>query len=248
MDLIKLDNVSYSINSKAILRNVDLQIRKNDFIGVIGPNGGGKTTLIKILLGILKPNQGSVFYRNDLNIKYVPQFSNFEKTFPIKVLDVVLSGLENGKLKAFRRYTENEKNHAVSLLDKLEIADLKDRQIGGLSGGQMQKVLILRGIISNPDIILLDEPTASIDTKSKNTIYSYLKELNKDMAIFLVTHDMAVISSYVKTVGCLNIDFHYHNDKHLDSESLEKTFGCPIDLIAHGYPHRILPKHWGDLQ
>ncbi|MCT4633057.1 MAG: metal ABC transporter ATP-binding protein [Firmicutes bacterium] len=248
MDLIKLNNVSYSIDRKAILRNINLQINRNDFIGVIGPNGGGKTTLIKILLGIIKPSEGKVLSENGLNVKYVPQFSNFEKTFPIKVIDVVLSGLERGNLKPFRRYSKEEKEYAMSLLEKLEIGDLKDRQIGGLSGGQMQKVLILRGIISKPDLILLDEPTASIDTKSKNTIYSYLKELNKDMAIFLVTHDMAVISSYVKTVGCLNIDFHYHNDKQLDQESLEKTFGCPIDLIAHGYPHRVLPKHWGDIE
>lgn len=247
MNLIELRNISYSIEEKQILRNINLKISKDDFIGVIGPNGGGKTTLIKVLLGLIQADSGDVIPKKNLNIKYVPQFSNFEKTFPIKVIDVVLSGLENGKIKAFRKYSKEEIILGESLLEKLEILDLKNRQIGGLSGGQMQKVLLLRGIISKPDLILLDEPTASIDTKSKNTIYKYLKELNQDMAIFLVTHDMAVISSYVKTVGCLNINFHYHNNKELDKDSLEKTFGCPIDLIAHGQPHRILPKHWEDM-
>jgi zinc transport system ATP-binding protein len=143
----------------------------------------------------------------------------------------------------FRRYTLQDKEAVRELLNRLNIYDLRDRQIGRLSAGQLQRVLIARALALEPKIILLDEPTASLDSKSRTQIYSILSELNKYMTIILVTHDMGAVSSYVKSIACLNTKLYYHGEPELNSTLVSKIYGCPVDLIAHGVPHRVLQEH-----
>lgn len=242
---IKINNVSVYYGSECILDNINLNIRNKEFLGIIGPNGGGKTTLLKLLLGIVKPTKGSVKVRQGCTIGYVPQFTSFDKGFPIKVMDVVLMGLTPQKLHLFHKFSGKDVSLAEKIMKELDIFEYKDRQIGQLSGGQLQKVLIARALINKPDILLLDEPTASIDANSKTEIYHLLNTLKKDMTIVIVSHDIGVIFSYIDSIACLNKTLYYHgNDPKLNHNTLEKIYGCPVELVAHwDTPHRVFRPH-----
>jgi len=203
------------------------------------------------LLGLIKPVEGKIKI-HDMSIEesrqkgfigYVPQITSFDKYFPINVLDVVLSGMLKGKIQFFKRFSKAEKETALELLDRLGISKIYKNQIGELSGGQIQKVMIARALAVNPKIMFLDEPTSSVDVHSKDEIFDFLKELNRDMTIIVVTHDMAALSTYFKNVACLNKTIHYHGEKELSGETITKTFGCNIDLISHGVPHRVFEVH-----
>lgn len=234
------------------LENINITIKQNEFLGIIGPNGGGKTTLLKVILGLLKPSKGTVNIfgvppqKGNRFAGYVPQFMKFDKHFPINVMDTVLMGRLSAHEGLIRRYSNYDKEIAQSFMHKLEIYDLRKRQIGQLSGGQLQRVLIARALTSEPRILLLDEPTASVDSMYKMQIYEILKQINKDIAVVIVTHDLGVVSSYVKTVACLNRTMYYHGDAEINDNIVEKMYGCPIDLIGHGIPHRVLREHGGD--
>ncbi|NOX71972.1 MAG: ABC transporter ATP-binding protein [Candidatus Micrarchaeota archaeon] len=241
-NIITINNVSLSYNGHDILKDVTFNIKKGNFLGLIGPNGGGKTTLLKIILGLIKPTKGNVIVADDANIGYVPQFSNFDLDFPIDVWDVILSARIKGK-KPWSRMNENDRKVASGVLKKFGIYDIRKRQIGELSGGQKQRVLIARALATEPDILLLDEPTASVDTVSGEKIYDTLKELNaKGMTIILVSHDVGVLSKYVRDVACVNVWLFGHGDKKLTGEMMDKAYACPIDIIAHGHPHRVFEK------
>lgn len=232
MSAIEIKNLSVHYGSVCALQNVNLIIENNEFVGIIGPNGGGKTTLIKVILGLLKHSGGNIKINNNAKIGYVPQFTAFDRNFPINVLDVVLMGGLSNKIKIFKRHSKNDILYAKSIMEKLDILKFKDRQIGQLSGGQLQKVLIARALFSNPKILILDEPTASIDSKTKKEIYELLKELNKEKTILIVSHDMEDIFHYIDSVICVNKTLHYHgNDKKLDKNTLEKVYGCPVNLF-----------------
>lgn len=219
-----------------------------DFLGIIGPNGGGKTTLLKVILGLINPSRGSVTVLGDSPersrryIGYVPQISQFDREFPVTVLDVVLMG-RLGRKGILRRYSEEDKRVAYEVLESVEMLELKDNQIGKLSGGQLQRVLLARALASDPKILLLDEPTASIDEPTKTELYELLKNLNRKVTIVLVSHDIGVISSHVDKIACINRKLFYHGSKEIEAEIIEKTYQCPVDLIAHGVPHRVLRKH-----
>lgn len=237
--------VGYSAN-KAVLRNINFEVHSNDFIGIIGPNGGGKSTLLKVILGQLQPQKGSISYKwgdNSLqHMGYLPQFSSIDKVFPIRVLDVVLSGLM-GKKRIFSRYTHNDKNSALELLEFVNLAKFAYRPIGQLSGGQIQRVFLCRAIINQPAILILDEPNTYVDKHFEGELYELLKKLNKKMAILLVSHDIGIISTIVKTIACVNEELHYHQTNKISPEILE-TYNCPIELITHGHvPHRVLYNH-----
>lgn len=246
---ININNLSVQYNNMYVLSNINLDIVENDFLAVIGPNGGGKSTLVKTILGIVKSYYGTIKIFGQkpeeyhLPIGYVPQFSSFNKDFPIRVIDVILTGRLSGKITLFHHYTERDYEIVENLMEKLDIVHLKQRQIGQLSGGQLQKVLIARALATKPEILLLDEPTASVDTDSKTCIYEFLKDINPSMTIVVVTHDTAAISSYIKNIACLNKKLYYHGEPELDSSLVQKIFGCPVDLIAHGVPHRVLKSH-----
>ncbi|MDU4962175.1 MAG: ABC transporter ATP-binding protein [Sporomusaceae bacterium] len=249
MNAIECKQVSVWYDDVCALDAVSLTVPEGDFLGIIGPNGGGKSTLLKTLLGLLEPASGSIaiFGKKPAEasrlIGYVPQFSRFDRRFPASVMDVALMGRLPARLTAFFSYSRHDRQYVETLLEQLEIADLKDRQIGRLSGGQLQRVLIARALAAEPRLLLLDEPTASVDTRSKEQIYQLLKELNRHLTVVIVTHDVGVISSHIRTVACLNQQLHYHGEPELTGGLVEQVFGCPVDLLAHGAPHRVLKEH-----
>ncbi|MBS4535746.1 metal ABC transporter ATP-binding protein [Clostridium sp. D2Q-14] len=248
MAIIKVKDLCVDYGHVRVLENINLNVNKGEFLGIIGPNGGGKTTLLKVLLGLIKPTKGELKVNNKRPIGYVPQFSNFDRGFPISVLDVILLGALDGKIKFLHKFKKDQIRKAEDIMDSLEILDFKDRQISQLSGGQLQKVLIARALMVEPEIMILDEPTASLDANAKTDIYNLLKKLNKDKTIIVVSHDMGVINSYIDTVACLNKHLHYHgDDTKLNKNTLEKVYGCPVELVAHGpTPHRVLRVHEED--
>ncbi len=242
---LELDDVSVKYGEQNVLKDVSLQLDKGDFIGIIGPNGGGKTTLLKTILGLIDNYQGTVLVNGSPpgshkhTVGYVPQHSKFDMKFPIRVWDVVLMG-RLGTLGYRPFYTKKDKELAHSALESVDMLEYRDRQISKLSGGQLQRILIARALTTEPSLLLLDEPTASIDEKMKGSIYSLLLELKKKgITVVLVTHDIGVISSYVEKVGCLNKYLIYHGNGELSPDMLEAAYECPIDLIAHGLPHRV---------
>lgn len=241
--IAKLEHITAGYNGEAVLRDVSLSIRPHDFIGVIGPNGGGKTTMIKVLLGVLQPFKGQVsFPSGKIKIGYLPQASQIDRTFPISVQEVVQSGL---KLRSqwWPILKKEQKKEVLDLLDKTGLVEYKDSPIGALSGGQLQRTLLCRALINQPDLLVLDEPNTYVDKNFEGELYKWLQELNKEMAILLVSHDVGTISSMVKTIACVNGQLHYHSSNTLTAELL-KVYNCPIDVIAHGpIPHRVLKKH-----
>ncbi|MBU1095289.1 MAG: ABC transporter ATP-binding protein [Bacteroidetes bacterium] len=240
--IIELENVYVHYGKTLALEDVNLKINQKEFLGIIGPNGGGKTTLLKVLTGLIKPNRGSVkICGKSLSdtkgfIGYVPQFNSFDNTYPISVNDVVRMGRLTKK-------SNNDLEIINDALNTVEIYNLRKEQIGNLSGGQKQRVLIARALASEPKVLLLDEPTASIDTKTGTSVYELLNKLNETATIILVSHDIGAISKYVKKIACLNKKLLYHDSKEITKEMLESAYQCPVDLIAHGVPHRVLEHH-----
>jgi len=244
MNIIEMKNVSVSYGNVLALDNVSFSIKKGSFVGVIGPNGGGKTTLIKVLLGLIKPDKGEVYIHGDKPIGYVPQFNSFEKKFPITVCKVILMGSMSYRKTIFHKYTKQDKEKSLETMKFLGIENLHHRLINQLSGGQLQKVLIARALMTDPDILILDEPTASIDSQSRTDIHNLFNDLKGKKTIIMISHDIGSISSYIDSVACLNVELHYHEDGKLTEETITKVYGCPVDMISHGVPHRIFPEHF----
>ena len=247
-EVITLHHVWAGYGTTPILEDINLVVKELDFIGLIGPNGGGKTTLLKVLLGLISPERGEVKIMGHSVVKgrryigYVPQLLEFDRDFPLRVEDVVRMG-RLGKRRLLQRYNRKDEGIVTWGLEQVGMADLRDRSIGQLSGGERQRVYIARALASEPRILLLDEPTANVDTKVQNSIYELLGELNQSLTILMVSHDIGAVSTYVKTVGCLNHRLFYHNDKLITPEMIEQTYKCPVDLIAHGVPHRVFSQH-----
>jgi zinc transport system ATP-binding protein len=247
-EVISVQHLWATYDSEPVLEDINLSIEKLDYIGLIGPNGGGKTTLLKVLLGLLPPTRGQVCVMGKpvkearRDIGYVPQSVQFDRDFPISVWDVVRMG-RLGRRRLLQRYTAEDDQVVAEALRSANMLDLRDRPIGALSGGQRQRVYIARALATEPKILLLDEPMASVDPQVSASIYELLRQLNEHITILLVSHDMSAISSHVKTVGCLNRRLFYHGGKQITPDMLEAAYRCPIDLIAHGVPHRVFPEH-----
>ncbi|MBK5722852.1 ABC transporter ATP-binding protein [Dysgonomonas sp. Marseille-P4677] len=244
-------SVGYDDNPN-VLKNVNLDVFQNDFLGIIGPNGGGKTTLLKTILGLVKPMGGSIsFYRNNLkidkiNIGYLPQINQIDKKFPISVYDVILSGLTI-KRSIFSPYTKQQKDRVGEVARQMGLDKLIDRSIGALSGGQLQRALLGRAIIDGPDMLVLDEPNSYVDKRFETDFYKILEDINKNTAIILVSHDVGTVVSLVKNIACVNEGLHYHSGTNVTSEWLQESYSsCPIEIVGHGdFPHRVLEKHEG---
>ncbi|MEB3309765.1 MAG: metal ABC transporter ATP-binding protein [Snowella sp.] len=247
-EIISIRNLWANYGVEMVLENINLSVRELDFLGIIGPNGGGKTTLLKVLLGLHQPAQGNIqilgkpVEQGRKYIGYVPQFVNCDHSFPISVWDVVKMG-RLGKRRLFQRYTKQDNEKVAEVLNLVDLYSLRHRAIGELSGGQRQRVYIARALATEPKILILDEPTASVDPQIRTSIYSLLEELNQWITILMISHDVGAIARYVKTVGCLNRRLHYHREKLLTQTMLEEAYQCPVDLIAHGLPHRVFSDH-----
>lgn len=242
-------NVSFFYRAEAAVDNVSLAIDEGDFLGIIGPNGGGKTTLLRLILGVLRPASGSIRLlggdpaQTRIAAGYVPQETSSNKELPISVRDAVRMGL-SARRGAGRRFSKEDKRQADLLIETFGLTLFRNRRIGELSGGQRQKVLLARALVSGPRILFLDEPTASIDATGTDEIYRHLEQLNKaGTTVVLVTHNVGVVSRYIKSIACINRELYFHPDGKLDQETVNKTFGCPVDLIAHGIPHRVYHDH-----
>lgn len=245
---VEFKNVYVRLGNAVVLEDITFKIADKEFLGIIGPNGGGKTTLIKTLLGLIKPFKGEVKVFGEApesaskHIGYVPQFSTFDMTYPISVYNVVLMGrmaVKGGK----KGFNSNDEEVVKQSLEKVNLINLSEKLIGNLSGGEKQRVLIARALASEPKLLLLDEPTASIDSNTGVLFYDLLQNLNKEITVIIISHDIGAISKYVKKIGCLNKTFVYHDSKDLTKEMIEMAYHCPIDLIAHGVPHRVLAEH-----
>lgn len=249
---IHIEKLTVSYDRAVALKDVRLDVIDGEYIGIIGPNGGGKSTLLKSIMGLIDIDSGKIEIfgkppkENRHLIGYVPQNVEFDRNFPMNVTEVVLTGMLKKGLKPFRKYSEKEILFAHELLEKVGISKLKHNHISALSGGEFQKMLIARALAVDPKILLLDEPTASVDASSRAHIYDLLDTLNKDITIILVTHDLLAISSRVGKIACLNVDLVYHGDSELSEETVSNLYGCPVDLIAHGVPHRVLKVHNGE--
>ena len=245
---LEIKDLSAGYEGEIIIKDIDLDIDHGEFFGLIGPNGGGKSTLLKAILGLIEPIKGSIriYGKPPVSgrkfIGYVPQYSTFDKDFPINVKNVVMMGRRRNKgLKPW--YSRKDFDVVKDSLSQVNMLEYMDRHIDALSGGQKQRVFIARALATSPRMLLLDEPTASVDAQVEESIYKLLTDLNKEITIILVTHDIGVISSYVSTVACLNKHMFSNNDRMITSEMLEEAYQCPVDLIAHGVPHRVLPPH-----
>ena len=244
--VISLRNLTYAFNGSPVLKDVSLDVHEKDFTALIGPNGGGKTTLIKVMLGLLKPDQGTITVFNapplsvSHRIGYVPQNIHINQDFPICALEVVLMG----RLKKHRRPAYSKKDHDAvqNALEIMEMWDHRSRRMSELSGGQRQRVFVARALAAEPDILILDEPTASLDTSGQNRFYALLEQLNISMTIVLASHDVMLLSSHVKSVACVNQIVHYHDGAEITQEMMDMVH-CPVELIAHGLPHRVLKFH-----
>lgn len=241
-----MKSVSASYGTLTVLRDVNFRVNENDFIGIIGPNGGGKTTLLKIILGLLRPASGLIeFNRAIVNGKapgYLPQLSTGDTSYPVTVTDVVLSGLMTGK-GIFSRMSSADRKKAASIIEDLGLKGMEGATMNELSGGQMQRVYLGRAIIGDPKLLLLDEPGNFVDATFENDFYEKLKELNSRMAILMVSHDIGTISAHVKSFACVNRGLHYHPSNEITNEEL-LAYGCPIQLVSHGdIPHTVLKNH-----
>ncbi len=264
--LIEIKNLSAGYDSRTVLRNVNFTVYDRDFLGIIGPNGGGKTTLIKCILGLLKPTAGEILYsdkrfvasdkqrgtaqrpalttnRSVLKMGYLPQYNSIDRKFPITVEEVILSGLSSQK-SLISRFTATHREKARQVIARMGLEGLEKRAIGALSGGQLQRALLGRAIISDPALVVLDEPSTYIDKRFEARLYELLAEINHDCAIILVSHDIGTVLQQVKSIACVNETLDYHPDTGVSEEWLERNFNCPIELLGHGaLPHRILAEH-----
>jgi zinc transport system ATP-binding protein len=246
--VLEIEDLWVKYDSTTVLEAVNLSLYDRDFLGIIGPNGGGKTTLLRAILGLINPSRGKVWITGRTPshgrefIGYVPQYSLFDRDFPASVRDVVLMGRLGAK-KLFRSYRTADIDAAQEALKSVDMLELQDRQIGKLSGGQQQRVFVARALVSEPKLLLLDEPMSSVDTTMQEEFYELLARLKEKMAIILVSHDISAVSVYVDKIACLNRRFFYHGTKEISTADLEATYQCPIQMIAHGIPHRVLKEH-----
>lgn len=247
--VIRLENVSFSYGDKQVLKNINFSIERGMFMGLVGPNGGGKTTLIKIILGLIKPDEGSVYLLDKPNdtfkdwnrIGFVSQKANtFNRGFPATVFEVVAMGL-TAKIGYFRFMKKNHKEKVLAAIEQVGMSDYAYHNIGNLSGGQQQRVFIARALVSEPELLILDEPTVGIDYKNVERFYDLLHELNvkKNLTLLLVTHDTGAMTKHATNVACLNQTLHFHGKSEeytaLSQEYLSEIYGYPVQVIVHDH-------------
>ncbi|MDY6989680.1 MAG: ABC transporter ATP-binding protein [Thermodesulfobacteriota bacterium] len=236
--VVEISDVDFAYDGELILEDISLTVGEHDFLGVVGPNGSGKTTLLRLILGLIRPLRGQVRVfgkapeRARHLVSYVPQHANLDGSFPVSVLDVVLMG-RLGKAPILGGYRKSDRQAADEAMEKAEIYNLRDHRFGTLSGGQKQRVLMARALVGKPELLLLDEPTASIDGRVEQDIYEFLKKLNENVAIVLVSHDLGFISTYVKRVACVNRRLVCNPTQQITGDVMEACYSGPIHMLKH---------------
>ena len=236
--VITLEEVTLAYDGPPVLEGVSLTVARGEFLGLVGPNGGGKSSLLKLVLGLLEPTRGRVTVLGDRPaarrqaLGYVPQYPTFSRSFPIAVRDCVALG-RLGHTRPFGGFTLRDRTLAQHYMQETEVADLADRPIATLSGGQLQRVLIARALACEPQILLLDEPTANIDQRMETDIFDLLKDLSRRLTIVVVSHDVGFISRYVTQVACLNRTLMCHRTDELTGETIAALYGTPVRMIHH---------------
>lgn len=249
---LAFDGVSFSYGGcDLVLSDATFSVPEGEFLVVIGPNGGGKTTLLKLALGLLEPMSGSVALfglsprEGGRLVGYVPQEAGRNRDFPITALEVALQGCLGSRAdRRGWRYDASDRDRARSALALMGMESFARHPMGGLSQGQRQRVLIARGLASEPRMLLLDEPLASIDQESRELLLSKLASLAGKKTVVMVSHDLSAISGHATAVACVDGSVHYHDSGEITADLLEEAYGqCPVELIAHGIPHRVLAVH-----
>jgi zinc transport system ATP-binding protein len=242
--VVSFEHVDFSYNGEPVLLDVNLRIQEREMIGIIGPNGGGKTTLLRLILGRLQPDRGKIFVfglppaRSSHRLGYVPQHMQFDSNFPVSVLDVVLMGLA-GK-NGVGPFSAEMKRTAGEALAAVDLFDFQKRPFSELSGGQRQRVLIARALASSPDMLLFDEPTANVDTSAGEKLYEILEKLNREMTILVVSHDIGFVNRHISSVVCVNQRVHVHPTSELAGQNIIDLYGHDMALIRHD--HRCSDK------
>jgi len=248
---IEINDLSFSYDNTDVLQNINLDIDKNEFVAIIGPNGGGKSTLLKLILGLLKPKNGKVliYDKNPNNMKeqigYMPQQFIQNKTFPITITQIVMSGLLNKKNFLFS-YSKSEKQKALNALEMVGLIDFADNKIDTLSGGQIQRVFLARAIICDPKILILDEPTSNIDPQGEYEIFKLLKEFNKTMTVIVVSHDLSMLMDFATKAIFINKTAIIHEKLNITKEQVSKSLNlknshiCEVELLNYLSKHKNL--------
>ena len=227
--LIRLEHISAAYDRKTVLEDINLSVGEQDFVGIIGPNGGGKTTLVKLMLGLLKPTRGIIrFYRKgketpEISMGYLPQYTTIDKKFPISVYEVVLSGLNKQK-SLLRPFTKEHHEKTRTIIARMGLEGLEQRPIGQLSGGQLQRALLGRALVSHPHVLILDEPNTYIDKRFEKRLYELLEDINREHTIMLVSHDIGTVLHHAKTIACVNHTLDYRPHTEVTDEWINACF------------------------
>lgn len=235
---VRIEGLSFSFGLAPVLQDIDLEVFRGEFMGLVGPNAGGKSTLLKLILGLLRPQSGRIQVLGAApeearrRVGYVPQYPSFQRDFPISVEQVVLLG-RLGSTPSLGWYRRADREAALHALAEVEAADLARRRVGTLSGGQLQRVLLARALVGEPQILILDEPTANIDQRAEGDIFDLLAMLNARLTIVVVSHDIAFISSYVDRVACLNRTLVCHRTDAIDADLIHQLYGEAVRSVAH---------------
>ncbi len=235
---LTFDHVDFSYGQRIVLGNVSLRVEHGEFVALVGPNGGGKSTLVKLALGLVQPDRGEIQVLGVTpkqarpRLGYVPQFATFRRDFPLSVRETVLHG-RLGLRAWWKPLTPKDQEAATQAMNATDVLDLASRPIAKLSGGQLQRVLIARALATEPQLLLLDEPTAHVDTRVEHDLFSLLNDLRARMAIVMVSHDVGLVSRHVDRIACLNISLSCHAAQPLEPGVLERLYGMPVRVIDH---------------
>ena len=236
------EDLSFSFGREPVLESVTCSIPEKDFVCMVGPNGGGKTTLLKLILGLLKPTQGriEVFGKSPVasrpRVGYMPQYAELDPHFPVNVMDVVLMG-RLGPGRRFGPYRRADKAAAQEAIRQVGLEDARDHHLSSLSGGQRQRVLIARALAGEPDLLILDEPDASLDPRVQVHLYDLLVQLNERLTVIMVTHDIGVVSQAIKGVICVNRHVSRHDTAELTGEVISNLYGGDVQMVSHDHGH-----------
>jgi zinc transport system ATP-binding protein len=238
--VVSFRDVHFAYDGEPVIRDATVDVYTREFVSIVGPNGGGKSTLVKLLLGLLKPNRGTVQVLGAspaearTRIGYMPQRAHLDPQFPATVMDVVLMGRLN-LAPRIGPYRAVDRQAARDALARVELPDLESRPFSALSGGQRQRALIARALVADPELLVLDEPTANLDVQVEFKLYDLLKELNQDRTVILVSHDLGFVSRYVDSVICVNRGVEVHPTHDLDAQKIQDIYGAELRLVRHDH-------------